>query len=183
MTQTVDPKVEQYRRAQSSLPAQNRLWPLFGAGFENLGLDGQAMDTPLPQPGPEELLVRHDAVGICFSDIKVIRSGEKHPRIHHKMKEDPVVLGHEVALTVIKAGEKLAGQYQPGDRFIVQADIYINGQTSAYGYDLQGGFSRYSVIDWRVLAGDHGNYLIPIRQDAGYAGLALCEPLACVGGS
>lgn len=180
MTQTVDPKVEQYRRAQSSLPAQNRLWPLFGAGFENLGLDGQAMDTPLPQPGPEELLVRHDAVGICFSDIKVIRSGEKHPRIHHKMKEDPVVLGHEVALTVIKAGEKLAGQYQPGDRFIVQADIYINGQTSAYGYDLQGGFSRYSVIDWRVLAGDHGNYLIPIRPDAGYAELALCEPWACV---
>lgn len=180
MTQTIDPKVEQYRSAQSSLPALNRVWPLFGAGFENLGLDGQAMDTPLPKPGDEELLVRHDAVGICFSDIKVIRSGEKHPRIHHKMKEDPVVLGHEVALTVIEAGEKLAGQYRPGDRFIVQADIYINGQTSAYGYDLQGGFSRYSVIDWRVLAGDHGNYLIPIRQDAGYAELALCEPWACV---
>jgi threonine dehydrogenase-like Zn-dependent dehydrogenase len=162
------------------LPEQNRLWPLFGAGFENLGLDGQAMDTPLPKPGPDELLVRHDAVGICFSDIKVIRSGEKHPRIHHKMKEDPVVLGHEVALTVIEAGENLRDQYQPGDRFIVQADIYINGQTSAYGYDLQGGFSRYSVIDWRVLNGDHGNYLVPIRPGAGYAELALCEPWACV---
>jgi threonine dehydrogenase-like Zn-dependent dehydrogenase len=34
---------------------------------------------PLPQPGPDELLVRHDAVGICFSDIKVIRAGENHP--------------------------------------------------------------------------------------------------------
>jgi threonine dehydrogenase-like Zn-dependent dehydrogenase len=180
MTHISDPKVEQYRSAQSPLPAQNRLWPLFGAGFENLGQDGQAMDTPLPQPGPDELLVRHDAVGICFSDIKVIRSGEKHPRIHHKMKEDPVVLGHEVALTVMEAGENLREQYQPGDRFIVQADIYINGQTSAYGYDLQGGFSRYAVIDWRVLAGDHGNYLIPIREDAGYAELALCEPWACV---
>ena len=124
--------------------------------------------------------MRHDAVGICFSDIKVIRAGEKHPRIHHKMKEDPVVLGHEVALTIVEAGENLRAQYQRGDRFIVQADIYINGQTSAYGYDLQGGFSRYAVIDWRVLAGDHGNYLIPIRQDAGYAELALCEPWACV---
>jgi len=180
MTDTSHPKVQEYRSAQSPLPAHNRLWPLFGAGFENLGLNGDAMDTPLPEPGPDELLVRHDAVGICFSDIKVIRSGEKHPRIHHKMKEDPVVLGHEVALTIIKAGENLRDQYQPGDRFIVQADIYINGQTSAYGYDLQGGFSRYSVIDWHVLAGDHGNYLIPIREDAGYAELALCEPWACV---
>jgi threonine dehydrogenase-like Zn-dependent dehydrogenase len=173
-------KLEEYRSAQAALPEQNRLWPLYGAGFENLGLDGGAMDTPLPKPGPDELLVRHDAVGICFSDIKVIRAGEKHPRIHHKMKEDPVVLGHEVALTIIEAGENLKAQYAPGDRFIVQADIYINGQTSAYGYDLQGGFSRFAVIDWRVLAGDHGNYLVPIRQDAGYAELALCEPWACV---
>ncbi len=178
--QQTDTKLNQYRNAQSPLPEQNRLWPLYGAGFENLGLDGQPLDTPLPKPGPDELLVRHDAVGICFSDIKVIRAGEKHPRIHHKMKEDPVVLGHEVALTIIEAGENLRAQYQRGDRFIVQADIYINGQTSAYGYDLQGGFSRYAVIDWRVLAGDHGNYLIPIRQDAGYAELALCEPWACV---
>jgi threonine dehydrogenase-like Zn-dependent dehydrogenase len=173
-------KVEEYRSAQAPLPEQNRLWPLYGAGFENLGLDGGPLDTPLPKPGPDELLVRHDAVGICFSDIKVIRAGEKHPRIHHKMKEDPVVLGHEVALTIVEAGENLKAQYRPGDRFIVQADIYINGQTSAYGYDLQGGFSRYAVIDWRVLAGDHGNYLVPIRQDAGYAELALCEPWACV---
>jgi threonine dehydrogenase-like Zn-dependent dehydrogenase len=178
--QESDTKLDQYRTAHWPLPEQNRLWPLFGAGFENLGLDGQAMDTPLPKPGPDELLVRHDAVGICFSDIKVIRSGEKHPRIHHKMKEDPVVLGHEVALTIVEAGKNLQAQYKPGDRFIVQADIYINGQTSAYGYDLQGGFSRYSVIDWRVLAGDHGNYLVPIRPEAGYAELALCEPWACV---
>jgi len=178
--QKSDTKLDQYRTADWPLPEQNRLWPLFGAGFENLGLDGQAMDTPLPKPGPDELLVRHDAVGICFSDIKVIRSGEKHPRIHHKMKEDPVVLGHEVALTIVEVGKNLQAQYKPGDRFIVQADIYINGQTSAYGYDLQGGFSRYAVIDWRVLAGDHGNYLIPIRPEAGYAELALCEPWACV---
>ncbi len=180
MSEELNRKLDNYRTAQAPLPEQNRLWPLYGAGFENLGRAGQPIDVKLPQPGPDELLVRHDAVGICFSDIKVIRTGEKHPRIHHKMQEDPVVLGHEVALTVIEVGDNLRGQYQPGDRFIVQADIYINGQTSAYGYDLQGGFSRYAVIDWRVLAGDHGNYLVPIRADAGYAELALCEPWACV---
>ena len=41
-------------------------------------------------------------------------------------------------------------------------------------------FLGTAVIDWRVLAGDHGNYLIPIRPEAGYAELALCEPWACV---
>jgi threonine dehydrogenase-like Zn-dependent dehydrogenase len=180
MTNQPESKLEKYRAADAPLPDQNRIWPLFGAGFENLGLEGQAMDTALPSPGPEELLVRHDAVGICFSDIKVIRAGENHPRIHRKMKDQPVVLGHEVALTVVEAGAKLRDQYKPGDRFIVQADIYINGKTSAYGYELQGGFSRYAVIDWRVLNGDHGNYLIPIRPSDGYAELALCEPWACV---
>lgn len=173
-------KFDQYRRADAGAPAVNQLWPLYGAGFENLGVDGGFIDRPLPEPGPGELLVRHDAVGICFSDIKVIRAGENHPRIHRPMRDDPVVLGHEVALTVIAAGADLRDQYRPGDRFIVQADIYINGKTSAYGYELQGGFSRYSIIDWRVLAGDHGNYLVPIQHDDGYAETALCEPWACV---
>ncbi|MFN3983376.1 MAG: alcohol dehydrogenase catalytic domain-containing protein, partial [Caldilinea sp.] len=160
--------------------AANRLWPLYGAGWENLGKNGGAMELPIPKPGPDELLVRHDAVGICFSDIKVIRAGESHPRIHRSMKEEPVVLGHEVALTVVEAGENLRDQYKPGDRYIVQADIYIGGKPYAYGYELQGGFSKYSIIDWRVLNGDHGNYLVPVKPDDGYAEVALCEPWACV---
>ena len=134
----------------------------------------------MPTPGPDELLVRHDAVGICFSDIKVIRTGEKHPRIHRSMKEQPVVLGHEVSLTVVEARANLRNQYKAGDRFIVQADIYINGKSYAYGYEIQGGFSRYGVADQRVLNGDHGNYLIPVKSSDGYAEVALCEPWACV---
>lgn len=173
-------KIEQYRKSDAPLSATNRLWPLYGAGWENLGKDGDAMELPIPQPGPDELLVRHDAVGICFSDIKVIRAGENHPRIHRSMKDQPVVLGHEVALTVVEAGENLRAHYKAGDRFIVQADIYIGGKAYAYGYELQGGFSKYSIVDWRVLNGDHGNYLVPVEGEDGYAEVALCEPWACV---
>ena len=180
MSESTAARVQQYRAAAAPIPAQNRLWPLYGAGWENLGKQGGALDVPLPTPAAEELLVRHDAVGICFSDIKVIRAGENHPRIHRKMKQDPVVLGHEVALTVMEVGEKLRGSYKPGDRFIVQADIYLGGKPYAYGYEIQGGFSQYSIVDWRVLAGDHGNYLVPVAADDGYAEVALCEPWACV---
>ena len=75
------------------------------------------------------------------------------------MSQDPVVLGHEISLTVVGVGENLRDQYHVGDRFIVQADIYVNGVGYAYGYEIQGGFSQYNVIDQRVLNGDGGNYL------------------------
>jgi threonine dehydrogenase-like Zn-dependent dehydrogenase len=96
------------------------------------------------------------------------------------MKKEPVVLGHEVALTVVGVGEKLRQQYKVGDRFIVQADIYAKGVNYAYGYMIQGGMSQYGVIDQRVLNGDDGNYLLPVQSDTGYAESALVEPWACV---
>jgi threonine dehydrogenase-like Zn-dependent dehydrogenase len=170
-----------YKRADRPLPAQNRIWPLYGGGFENLGVDGAPIEVPMPSYGPDELLVRHDACGHCFSDIKVIRAGQDHPRIYRDMEQDPIVLGHEVSITVVAVGEALRDQYQPGDRFIVQADIFVDGVGYAYGYEIQGGLSEYTVIDQRVLNGDHGNYLIPIQQpDTGYAEAALTEPWACV---
>ena len=67
-----------------------------------------------PAVGPNELLVRHDACGLCFSDIKVIRLGQQHPRITKDMTVDPVVLGHEVSVTVVEVGEKLRGPVQAG---------------------------------------------------------------------
>ena len=173
-------KLAEYRRADSPLPEQNRLWPLYGAGLENLGDDGLPIDAPMPAFGPDELLVRHDACGLCFSDIKIIRLGDEHPRIYRDMQDDPVTLGHEVSLTVVGVGEDLRDQYRTGDRFIIQADIFVDGVGYAYGYEIQGGLSQYGVIDQRVLNGDHGNYLIPVQADTGYAEAALTEPWACV---
>ena len=172
--------LDQYRQAGAPVPERYRLWPLYGAGFENLGRDGAMIEVELPKPGPRELAVRHDAVGICFSDIKVIKAGQNHPRIYRNMREQPVVLGHEVALTVVDVGEELRDDYQVGDRFIVQADIYIKGKSIAYGYEIQGGFSQYAIVDERVLAGDDGNYLLQVQPETGYAEAALNEPWACV---
>ena len=173
-------KLTDYRRAEAPLPDHNRLWPLYGAGFENLGRDGQPIEVPMPEYGPDELLVRHDACGLCFSDIKVIRAGEKHPRIYRDMQSDPVVLGHETTMTVVGVGENLRDQYRVGDRLTLQTDIYVGGVGYAYGYEIQGGLSQYNVIDQRVLNGDHGNYLTSLKPDIGYAESALIEPWTCV---
>jgi D-arabinose 1-dehydrogenase-like Zn-dependent alcohol dehydrogenase len=45
---------------------------------------------------------------------------------------------------------------------------------------LQGGLSKYNVIDHRILNGDDGNYLLPVQPNTGYAESALTEPWACV---
>jgi len=173
-------KYTDYRAASTTLPAQNRVWPLYGAGFDNLGQNGNTIDVPMPKYGPDELLVRHDACGLCFSDIKVIDQGDKHPRIFKDMKKDPVVLGHEVVMTVVGVGENLKKTYRVGDRFIIQADIIVKGVGYAYGYMIQGGLSKYGVIDQRILNGDGGNYLMEIQQTTGYVESALAEPWACV---
>jgi threonine dehydrogenase-like Zn-dependent dehydrogenase len=173
-------KITDYTRADTPPPRKNQIWPLYGAGLENLGASGQPIEVPMPAYGPDELLVRHDACGLCFSDIKIIRLGPDHPRIFRDMKANPVVLGHEVSMTVVGVGDDLRDQYQVGQRFIIQADIFVAGVGYAYGYEIQGGLSKYGVIDQRVLNGDDGNYLIPVQSDTGYAEAALAEPWACV---
>jgi len=176
----VTDKLTAYKRGEDPLTGPNELWPLYGAGLENLGVNRRPITAPMPQYGPDELLVRHDACGLCFSDTKVINLGQNHPRIFRDISKEPVVLGHEVSLTVVGVGENLRDRYHVGDRFIVQAEIYYKGVNWAYGYMLQGGLSRYGVLDERVLNGDDGVYLIPVKPETGYAESALTEPWACV---
>jgi threonine dehydrogenase-like Zn-dependent dehydrogenase len=176
----VSDKLQAYHEGTSPIGNTNRLWPLYGAGLENLGQDGQPIEVPAPTWGPDELLIRHDAIGLCFSDTKVIKQGPNHPRIGRDMVKEPVVLGHEVSLTVVGVGENLRDAYKVGDRFIVQAEINVKGFNMAYGYRLQGGLSGYNVIDQRILNGDDGNYLIRVQPATGYAESALTEPWACV---
>lgn len=176
-----EPKLAAYRQGKVNVPGKYWLWPLYGAGIENLGRDGKPIEVDTPHVGADEILVRHDAVGLCFSDIKVIKAGETHPRLQGRdMKTNPVVLGHEVALTVIQVGANLTQRFKPGDRFIVQADIIYKGVGTAYGYALQGGLSQFNTIGPTILDGDEGCYLLPVRPDFGYAQAALTEPWACV---
>ena len=46
-------KLTTYKQAQAPLPERNRLWPLYGAGFESLGRDGRPIEVETPTFGPE----------------------------------------------------------------------------------------------------------------------------------
>lgn len=169
--------LEDYKAAKTQIPGETKRWHLHGAGLDNL----REATIATPTFGPDEILVRHDAVGICFSDVKIVNLGPSHPRLYNRdMKKKPVVMGHEVALTVVGVGENRQSQFQIGQRFIVQADVYYQGVNLSYGYALDGGMAQYGVVGKEVLDGDEGCYLLPIDDKTGYAEAALVEPWACV---
>jgi len=156
-------------------------WPLFGAGMENLGRNNQPCTVDVPEIGDDELLVKIDAIGLCFSDVKLIRAGKDHPRvISPDLATQPVIPGHEAVMTIVKTGKKVSDKFSAGQRFIIQADIYVKGKGFAYGYAIDGGMSEYSRIDQRVLNGDEGCYLLPLADSIPAGIAALIEPWTCV---
>ena len=133
-------KYEEYRSASTPLPENTWAWNLYGAGVENIGKDGKPEAFPVPEPGDDQVLVRIDSVGMCFSDVKVINQGRNHPKLYNRdLEKYPGRLGHEVSLTIIKVGENLKSQYYAGQRLAMQPDIYQDGKSTAYGYTIPGG--------------------------------------------
>jgi threonine dehydrogenase-like Zn-dependent dehydrogenase len=170
-------KLEEYKAATSPLPEKMNVWHYYGKGLDSLKLE----EAPVPQINPNQLLVRQDAVGLCFSDTKVIWLGPDHPRMTGRdFNSNPVTLGHEVSCTIVKVGDNLNDKYKIGQRFIIQADIFYHGVSMAYGYVIPGGLAEYSVIPEVMLEGDAGCYLLPLWESAGYVETALVEPWACV---
>ncbi len=170
-----------YRSPRAPIPAAQWGWNMYGAGVENIGCRGHPESFPVPELNADQLLVRVDAVGLCFSDVKLIQQGGKHPKLYNRdLATEPTRLGHEVALTVMQVGNHLRDQFHPGGRAVLQPDIYQNGKSTAYGYTIPGGLIQFHLIGPEVLHGDSGSYILPLEGDLGYAEAALTEPWACV---
>ncbi len=163
------------------IPKKMLAWELYGTGFDNFGKEDKPSWIKIPDIDPDQILVRIDAVGLCFSDVKIIKSGEKHPRLlGRNLSKNPVIPGHEVSVTVVKVGDNLREKFKIGNRFIIQANIFYKGKNLAYGYRIKGGYAQYSIIGKEIIQGDEGCYLIPLKKEIGYAEAALVEPWACV---
>lgn len=174
-------KLRKYQKACESLPDYQYAWPLYGTGLDYLGKNGAPVEREIPSHRDDELLMRIDAVSMCFTDVKEIIQGENHPRLTYRdLPNDPIVPGHEFSMTVMRVGAKLVGQYEIGQRFTMQPDVWVNGQSVPFCFGMDGAYRQYAVIDQRVLNGDAGNYLIPIPSDMTYAAAAITEPWACV---
>lgn len=72
-------------------------------------------EVPEPQPGPEDVLVRVEACGICGSDVHGM-DGSTGRRI------PPIIMGHEAAGVIAQIGAAVEG-WQPGDRVTFDSTI------------------------------------------------------------
>ena len=135
----------------------------------------------VPSTGPGELLVRVQACGICATDLK---------KIEHGLVPPPRIFGHEIAGTVVRAGEGVTN-YHPGDRVVVhhhvpcrrcfycvrklfsQCPVYRRTGTTAGFEPAGGGFAEYvRVMDWIVADG-----VVAIPDDVSFDEASFLEPL------
>ena len=177
----MDEKFQNYIELDYPLPEKVMGWNMYGAGLENVGRDGSPELFPMPEPGPDQILVRVDAVGLCFSDVKLIKQGGAHPKLYNRdLSVQPTRLGHEAAFTVVKVGENLKERFTPGQKLAIQPDIYVNKVATAYGYTIPGGLIQYHLIGKEIFDADDSEYLISVKGELGYSESALTEPWACV---
>jgi len=74
--------------------------------------DVRIEERPVPEIGPEEVLFRVEACGVCGSDVME----------WYRIKKAPRVLGHEPAGVVEKVGEKVT-RFKPGDRIFANHHV------------------------------------------------------------
>ncbi|MET0826532.1 MAG: alcohol dehydrogenase catalytic domain-containing protein [Acidimicrobiales bacterium] len=172
---------DSYRAADRDVPDEAWAWLLHGAGEDNMGKDSAPELVPVTGPDADHMLVRIDSVGLCFSDVKIMRQGGSHPKLYDRdLSTDPTRLGHEVSLTVIEVGENLTDRYTAGQRLAVQPDIYQDGRSTAYGYTVPGGLIQYHLMGSEMLETDDGACLLPLPDTMGYAEASTLEPWGCV---
>lgn len=77
------------------------------------------VEMPSEDPGPGEVQVQIEAVGVCGSDLHAYSEGAvgSTPNVY------PMVLGHEPAGTIVKTGAGVTG-FAPGDRGALEPALY-----------------------------------------------------------
>jgi L-iditol 2-dehydrogenase len=124
-------------------------------------------EVPTPTPGPDEMLVKVMACGICG------------------LPRAPLVPGHEIGAEVVGAGQAVS-KYTPGDRVFVapkapcmQCDYCKSGHYPActsIKERLPGGLAEYVLVPNTLI--EHGTYRLP--DNISYEQSTFIEPLACV---
>jgi propanol-preferring alcohol dehydrogenase len=106
----------------------------------------QAVDIPLPEPGPGEVRLRVAACGVCHTELDQVEGRLPPTRL-------PVIPGHQVVGTVDALGEG-AGRHALGHRLGVGWIWHSSGSKTentdpefeATGRDADGGYAEYMVV-------------------------------------
>jgi propanol-preferring alcohol dehydrogenase len=110
------------------------------------------VQVPIPEPGPDEFLVKIKACGVCRTDLHVV-DGDLQDGIL------PIIPGHEAIGEVVKCGEKVS-QHKKGDHVGIPWLGYTCGECKYckrdqenlcdnglfHGFTLNGGYAEYMLV-------------------------------------
>jgi threonine dehydrogenase-like Zn-dependent dehydrogenase len=150
-------------------------------------------------PGQHQILCKVEAVGLCFSDLKLLKQFSSHVRKgeiisgidsnilneipSYVPNESPTVPGHETVVTIVSVGPDVKS-FESGQRYLVQTDyrwLRTTGSNAAFGYNFEGALQEYVLMDERVITSPQGeSMLIPVSRKLSASAAALVEPWACV---
>jgi alcohol dehydrogenase, propanol-preferring len=123
--------------------------------LEKPGQGLRLAEVPIPTPGPDQVLLRVHACGVCRTDLHILEGELKEPKL-------PLILGHQVVGTVMEVGHRTR-QIKPGQRVGVpwlgktcqQCRYCLSDRENLCdnalftGYTLNGGYAEYAVADER----------------------------------
>src|SRR5579859_1473647 len=119
---------------------------------------------PVRTPGPGQVLIRVHACAVCRTDLHVVDADLTEPKL-------PLVPGHEIVGTIAALGEGVE-RFGAGDRVGVpwlgwtcgECEFCRSGrenlcaQARFTGYQIDGGYSEYTVADQRFCFAIPGGY-------------------------
>src|SRR5580692_5697707 len=114
----------------TSLPPKQRAVQLVGPDQLRINESKQVFE-----PGPRQVLGRVEVVGLCFSDLKLLKQFSGHARKsavadgidpqalldmpHYVPGDKPTVPGHETVVRIVKVGPGVS-RYKTGERYLLQ---------------------------------------------------------------
>jgi alcohol dehydrogenase, propanol-preferring len=133
-------------------------------------------ELPIPDPSPDDVLIKVSACAVCRTDLHVCDGDLKQPKL-------PLIPGHEIVGNIVSSGEAVKGM-QEGDRVGVpwlgytcgeceycqtgNENLCINARFT--GYEIDGGYAEYTVADQ--------HFVFPLNNTMSDVEVA---PLLCAG--
>jgi len=126
--------------------------------YDNVAGATELREVPVPDIGPDDVLVNVSYMGICGSD----------PHIHHQKFAFPVgvplILGHEFSGIIEKIGQNVVG-FRIGDRVTAEThaeycgkcilcrtnNYHICRDRKGFGFGVDGAFAQYVRVPSRIL--------------------------------
>ena len=137
----------------------------------------EAVDVPMPQPEPTQVLARVLACGVCRTDLHVVDGELPDTPL-------PIVPGHEIVAVVQEVGRDVVA-FAPGDRigipwlacacgvckFCASDRENLCPLAKYTGYQVDGGYAEYTLADARFC------FRLPPTYDDEHAAPLLCAGL------